>query len=61
MSSKQVVTDLLAELPDDVSLTEIVEELSIVAAVERSEKQLATGNWISHEDIKNRTAEWTSK
>ncbi len=61
MSSKQVVTDLLAELPDDVSLTAIVEELSILAAVERSEKQLATGNWISHEDIKNRTAEWTSK
>lgn len=61
MSSKQIVTDLLAELPDGVSLTEIVEELSILAAVERSEKQIANGNWISHEDIKNRVAEWTSK
>jgi len=61
MSSKQVVTDLLAELPDEVSLTEIVEELSILAAVERSEKQLAAGHWITHEDVKNRTAEWASK
>ena len=61
MSSKQVVADLLAELPDDVTLTEIVEELSILAAVEWSEKQLAAGNWISHEDVKNRTAEWASK
>jgi hypothetical protein len=61
MSSKQIVADLLAELPDEVSLTEIVEELSILAAVERSEKQLAAGNWISHEDIKNRATEWASK
>jgi hypothetical protein len=61
MSSKQIVTDLLAELPDDVSLTEIVDELSILAAVERSERQLGAGNWVSHEDVKNRAVEWTSK
>lgn len=61
MSSKQVVADLLAELPDEVTLTEIAEELSILAAVDRSEKQIAAGNWISQEDIKNRTAEWASK
>jgi hypothetical protein len=61
MSSKQIVADLLAELPDEVSLTEIIEELSILAAVERSEKQLAAGHWISHEDVKSRTTEWASK
>jgi hypothetical protein len=51
MSNKQIVTDLLAELPDDVTLTEIVEELSILAAVERSERRLTEGDWIAHEDM----------
>ena len=61
MSNKQIVTDLLAELPDEVTLEEFIEELSILAAVERSERQIAAGNWISHEDIKNRVDTWAAK
>jgi hypothetical protein len=51
MSSKQIVVDLLAELPEDVTLAKIVEELSILAAVERSERHLAEGRQISQAEL----------
>jgi predicted transcriptional regulator len=58
MSNKEVVLDLLSQLPEDVSLEDIAEEIAIEAAIQRGKKAADEGRVISHEEMKKRSAEW---
>jgi predicted transcriptional regulator len=60
MSDKEVVIDVLKRLPEGATLDEISEELAILAAIRRGEVAAEQGKVISHAELKERSAQWTS-
>ena len=58
MSNKELVSDLLSRLPDDVSLQQIAREVQFVAGVREGLAQLDRGEGI---EIEKLIASWTTK
>ena len=54
MSAKELVLESVRNMPDDKSMDEIVEELTILAGIRRGEKAADEGRVISHEEMKKR-------
>jgi predicted transcriptional regulator len=54
-SDKAIAVEAIKGLSDDASLEEIVEELGVLAAIRRGEKDADAGRMISHEDVKGRS------
>ncbi len=61
MSNKDVVIEAVRELPDEVTFEEIIEQITILAAIRRREQAADAGRVIPHEEIKKRVASWISK
>ncbi len=61
MTDKEMVLDTLHRLPESASLEEISEEIAILAAIRRGEEAARDGKTISHEELKQRSAAWTTK
>jgi predicted transcriptional regulator len=61
MSDKQVVLNVLQRMPETATLEEISEQIAILASIRRGEEAADTGRLISHEEIKQRSAAWTTK
>lgn len=60
MGLKQDVIRMIEELPDDVTLDDIMRELYFRMAVEHGLKSLDEGRWVSHEEVKERLKKWLS-
>ena len=60
-SEKTIALEALQRMPNSVTLEDICEELAILAAIRRGEADAAAGRVVSHEEVKRRSAEWTSK
>lgn len=58
MSTKQIVQDLLQELPGDVSLHEVAQEIEFVATVRQSLAEIDRGKRISIEEIERELPSW---
>ncbi len=61
MSNKELVIEMLRQLPEEVTLEEIREEIAILAAIRRGEEAAAAGRVVPHSEVKTRSATWTSK
>jgi predicted transcriptional regulator len=61
MSSKEMVIDAVRELPDEATLEEILEQVKILAALQRSAEDANAGRVVSHEEVKKRAASWSTK
>ncbi len=61
MSSKQLALDALERMPDTVTLEEISEQIAILAAICRGEEAADTGRFALHEEVKQRSAAWTTR
>jgi predicted transcriptional regulator len=61
VSDKQLALEALRRMPEGASLQEISEELAILAAIRRGEAAADAGRFVSHEDVKRRSATWTSQ
>ena len=61
MSNKDVVSDLLTRLPDDVSLQEIAREVEFVAGVREGLAQLDHGEGVEIEKVEKLIESWTTK
>jgi predicted transcriptional regulator len=61
LSEKQLALEALARMPESVTLDEISEEMSILAAIRRGESAADAGRVVSHEEVVRRSATWTSK
>ena len=61
MSDKQVVMEVIQQMPESISLEEIQEELAILAAIRRGEAAADEGQSVSHEEVKQRSASWITK
>lgn len=61
MSAKDLVLKTVRKMSDKMSMDEIVEELAILAAIQRGEEAAAEGKVISHEEMKRRVKSWNMK
>jgi predicted transcriptional regulator len=61
MTAKELVIHALKKLPEEVSMVEILEELEILAAIQRGQEAADSGQVIPHEDVKKMVASWTSR
>jgi predicted transcriptional regulator len=60
MSSNEIVIDVLRRLPEEVTLEEICEEIALQAALRRGERAAEEGRVMAHDEVKRRSAEWTT-
>ena len=61
MSNKEVVSDLLTRLPDNVSLQQIAREVEFVAGVREGLDQLERGEGVAIEKVEKLIESWTTK
>ena len=61
MSDKQMVIDVVRELPEETTLEEILEQVRILAALQRSAEDADAGRVIPHEEVNKRAASWSTK
>lgn len=61
MSNKEVVSDLLTRLPDDVSLQQIAREVEFVAGVREGLAQLDRAEGMEIEKVEKLIESWTTK
>jgi len=59
MSSKQIVRELLDKLPEEASLTDIVEEIEFVAGIREGAAELDRGQSLTAEQLRERLRSWT--
>ncbi|HKI36261.1 MAG TPA: hypothetical protein VKA46_30670 [Gemmataceae bacterium] len=57
-SVKQGVMEMIQRLPDDCTLEDIHDTLSLFAAVREGIADIEAGRVIPHEEVKRRAAEW---
>jgi len=61
MSDKQRVMEAIQRMPESATLEEIREAIAILAAIRRGEIAADAGKVIPHEEVKRRSAAWTSQ
>ena len=61
MSNKELVTDLVQRLPDDVSLFDIAREIELLAGIKTAREQARRGEGVPAEDAKKLVTAWASK
>ena len=54
MSNKEIVIEAIRQLPEQVSFEEIAEEIAILAAIQKGERDADAGRTVSHDDVKKR-------
>jgi predicted transcriptional regulator len=58
MSTKEAVIEMIRKMPDDVTTTDVMEELYVRMKVEEGIRQADAGEVIDHEEFKKRMARW---
>lgn len=58
MSAKEEAIKIIEELPNNVTLEDIIKELSVKAKIEKGLDQLNNGEYYSHEVVKEKFAKW---
>ena len=58
MTAKQIVSDLLQRLPEDVSLSDVAREIEFVAAIRQGLDEISRGEFIPIEEIERQLPTW---
>jgi predicted transcriptional regulator len=58
---KEQVIDLVRNLPDEVTVDDIMRELYFKIQVDKGLKELDEGKGIPHEEVERRLSKWLSK
>ena len=61
LTEKQIALDALREMPESVTLLDIIEDLAILDAIRRGQEAADAGRVFTHEEVVRRSAEWISK
>lgn len=60
MTTKELVIELIRKMPEDATLTDIMEELYIRQKIDVGLRQLDAGETLEHAEVKQRMARWLS-
>ncbi|MCA9060339.1 MAG: hypothetical protein KDA85_17640 [Planctomycetaceae bacterium] len=55
---KSRIEKIVAELPDDVDIDALIEQLRLLDSLERAEQEIASGKGIEHVAAKRMLARW---
>jgi predicted transcriptional regulator len=58
MTQKELVLDVISELPDEAPLDEIAQRIEFMAAIQKGIDQLDRGEGIPHDEVKRQLATW---
>ncbi|KKK42330.1 hypothetical protein LCGC14_0967910 [marine sediment metagenome] len=58
LSSKEKVLNFIKSLPDDLSVEEITFRLYVNERILKAQQQIKDGNFLTHEDAKERMKKW---
>jgi predicted transcriptional regulator len=58
MTQKELVLDVISELPDEASLNEIAQRIEFMAAIQKGIDQVDRGEGIPHDEVKRQLATW---
>jgi predicted transcriptional regulator len=61
MSDKQLILDAVQRMSESATLDEISEAIAILAAIRRGEEAADAGRVLTHDEVKRRSAVWTTK
>jgi predicted transcriptional regulator len=61
MNAKEEVIKMIEDLPNNTTLEEIIEQLSVKAKIEKGMTQLNNGEFYSHDEVKKKFANWLSE
>jgi predicted transcriptional regulator len=61
MTQKQLVLQAINALPDDAPLSEILDRVEFLAAIQKGLDQLDQGKGIPHDEVKRQLASWLAK
>jgi predicted transcriptional regulator len=61
MSGKEMVIEAVRRLPEQVNIEEIADEIAILAAIQKGERDADSGRVVSHDEMKKRLGSWISK
>lgn len=60
MSDREMVLELVAKLPEDVTIREIIEEIEFLAGLEESLTDVKEGRVMSENDLRHQMKQWLS-
>jgi hypothetical protein len=60
MTTKELVIEMIRRMPDNVTVTDIMEELYVRQKIDVGLGQLDAGETLEHEEVKQRMAKWLS-
>ena len=58
MTEKQFVIDVINRLPETSTISDIQEEVEVLAALQQGEEDIAKGRVYSHEEVKALFTSW---
>ena len=58
LSSKEKILNFIKSLPDDLSVEEITYRLYVNERILKAQQQIEDGNFLTHEDAKERMKKW---
>jgi len=61
VSQKEIVLDVINQLPDEVSLEQIAEKIEFLAAIQKGMDQLDGGEGVPHDEVKRQLATWLAR
>ena len=60
MTTKELIRDFAANLSDDISLADAIEQLQIMESIRQGQEDIAAGRFISHEELKRQMKTWNT-
>ena len=60
-TTKEQVLDMVRNLPDDVTIDDILAEIFFKAQVDAGLKELDDGSGIPHEEVEKRMSKWSTR
>ncbi len=60
-SAKQMVQEVLEQMPDDCSLEDVQYQLYLRQKLDRSRQAAAEGRVVPHAEVKDRLAKWAGR
>lgn len=58
MSTKEEVLKLIEDLPEGVTIEDIMRELYIKSKIDKGIQELNSGKFVSHEQVKEKLEKW---
>jgi predicted transcriptional regulator len=58
MSDRQLALETIQGMPEQISLDEILDEIALLASIQRGREQIRRGEGVPHEEVVKRLESW---